>query len=288
MGVYAVDYITKAVNNSNYASKVVSDVSKANLSPIPSVSSVSTVSTVATEASSAFSLGSVLNIGGKVFTRANVALSLFGLVKGGYDNLMEYYNSPEYQNLSEDEKKVVEEVKAMADTTQFQQQKTDALKEDTQAIADSVTYTQGQTLPNVLSQNAKALTQSLNFLTSTLSEQFGLLNNYMMGNLILQQQFLDIKTQESGLKIDSMEYNRTSQTVKDWDENILADISPREARLVKDATMAIKTTDENNLELDTDDIDIVLPIDISSINGFTGCDSVYQALIDKYSSGGVS
>lgn len=98
----------------------------------------------------------------------------------------------------------------------------------------------------------------------------------------------EIQVSKHSYDIEAKEYAKAPQTVKDWDENILADISPREARLVKDATVAIKTTDENNLELDTDDIDIVMPFDISSINGFTGCDSVYQALLDKYSGGGAS
>lgn len=262
MGAYAYDYINKAVNNSNYAGNFVATVSKNNLSASASaVASVSTVSTVATEAGSAFSLGNVLKIGGKVLSRANVPLTLLALAKGGYDNLMDYYNSAEYQDLTEDEQNIVKEAVTIAETSQIQEQKTEDLKQDTQSLADSVVYTQGQTLPDVLSQNAKALTQSVNFLSQTLSEQFGLLNNYMMGNLLLQQQFLDLKTQESGLKIDALEFNRYSTMVKDLDSNEIAKLSPREASYIKDATLAKDTTDKINfeLDLDLDNLDIDIP-----------------------------
>lgn len=70
----------------------------------------------------------------------------------------------------------------------------------------------------------------------------------------------EIQVSKHSYDVEAKEYAKSPQTVKDWDENILADIShPVEARLVKDATMAIKQPDENNLELDAiNDIDIVL------------------------------
>lgn len=92
----------------------------------------------------------------------------------------------------------------------------------------------------------------------------------------------EIEVSHRSNEVEARVYSRTPTQVKDIDENVLFDIAPREARLVNDATMAIKTTDLNNDHLEQEDIDIVSPFDISSIYGFKDCDSVCKALIDQF------
>ncbi len=182
--------------------------------------------------------------------------------------------------MNQQEFKVAENIAKNIDYTQ---QKNEALKEKVQTIDNSVVYEQGQSLPFVLSQNAKALTQSINTLTSTVSEQLGLLNNYMMAFAIYQQQFLDIKASEADLKIESMEFAKTAQSVKDLDGQVVASFAPREASLVKDVTLAKDTTDKINFELPPEfDADLSSDkLDISSILGYDDGSDIYKEFFTR-------
>ena len=307
MGAVAVDYVNKPSNNATYKG------SGAVKAPAP-VISATTASTVSTVSAGGSTLGKVLSFGKNFVGRANVV----GLGISALDYINDHRLAriaeieAEYAKLDESqqiEKELLEQAKAFEENALKQDEKLKEVKQEADSIADSVAYTQGDTLPSVLTQNAKALTQSINTLTTTLNEQFALLNNYMMANLIVQGQFLDLKTVEGGLKVEAMEfsknpvntsilkndsvvgmspreievshrsneveakvYARTATTVKDWDENVLADIAPREAELVKNTTLAKDTTDKINFSLDEDiDFDdIVDGIDLPSIFGYSG------------------
>ncbi len=212
----------------------------------------------------------------------------------------------------------------------------------------------GETLPAVLTNNAKALVTSVNSLTSTLGEKFDYFNNYFYGlltymdiatglmdktytlnkeladnakkkeddntlqvgdskmspaeiearkNLAMLKAYdfkntpvdqsvleadnvlgmtpLQIEASHRSFEVESKVYAKTPQKVKDWDENELADIAPREARLVKDATTAIKHTDENNFELDPEDVDLITPLDIKSVFGYNGDSGGLQELFKR-------
>ena len=67
---------------------------------------------------------------------------------------------------------------------------------------------------------------------------------------------LQIEASHRSFEVEAKVYAKTPQKVKDWDENELADIAPREARLVKDSVIAIETTDKNNFELDDEDMGV--------------------------------
>jgi hypothetical protein len=84
----------------------------------------------------------------------------------------------------------------------------------------------------------------------------------------LKKQEIPKQIEKADLQIDDLTYKKTATAVKDLDGQTVASISPREAELVKNATVAKKTTDQNNLELDEGDFDILSNIDISSIFGF--------------------
>lgn len=121
-----------------------------------------------------------------------------------------------------------------------------------------------------------SLLDSLHFQKATVSS--GILEAKNLSGLSPRE----IQVSKHSYDVEAKEYAKAPQSVKDWDENILADISPREARLVKDATVAIDTTDKINFELDTEDIDIVLPIDISRIYGYEKNSEIFQDLYSKF------
>ena len=77
-----------------------------------------------------------------------------------------------------------------------------------------------------------------------------------------------LRAGEIELNKESMEYAKTAQTVKDLDGQLVASFAPREAELVKNATLAKDTTDKINFDID-DFIDEP-EIDISSIFGYSG------------------
>jgi hypothetical protein len=263
MGAYAVDYITSAANNSNYAGEMVNSVSRAGST---TATSAITTSTLLAEKTA---LGTVLNIGGKIVSRANPYISTLMLGKDVYDSVSSYLDSVDIEKQNEADKYILEQSQIIRAQLEKEFFGKETLENDTAEISNSVTYTQGQNLPSVLTQNAKALTDSVNKLTLTINEQFSLLNNYMMANTLLQQQFLDLKTVESELKVESMQYNKTSQTVKDLDDNVIADLSPREASHIKNATVAKDTTDKINFELPDNLMDEINDnVDISSILGY--------------------
>lgn len=263
MGAYAVDYITSAANNSNYAGEMVNSVSRAGST---TATSAITTSTLLAEKTA---LGTVLNIGGKIVSRANPYISTLMLGKDVYDSVSSYLDSVDIEKQNEADKYILEQSQIIRAQLEKEFFGKETLENDTAEISNSVTYTQGQNLPSVLTQNAKALTDSVNKLTLTINEQFSLLNNYMMANTLLQQQFLDLKTVESDLKVESMQYNKTSQTVKDLDDNVIADLSPREASHIKNATVAKDTTDKINFELPDNLMDEINDnVDISSILGY--------------------
>lgn len=295
MGAVAVDYVNKPSNNATYKG------SGAVKAPAPVVSAT-TASTVSTVSAGGSTLGKVFSIGSKVLGRVNtVGMFVQGMNYIDDQRLARIAEiEAEYAQMDSSqsaEKEALEQAIAFEKGVLAQEDKAKEVKQEADSIADSVAYMQGETLPSVLTQNAKALTQSINTLTTTLNEQFALLNNYMMANLIVQGQFLELKTAESGLKVEAMEfsknpvdtsilkndsvvgmspreievshrsneveakvYARTATTVKDWDENVLADIAPREAELVKNATLAKDTTDKINFDIDDlmDDNEVVL------------------------------
>lgn len=310
----AVDYVSKSVNNVSYTgngavNKIVADTTGTVVKNVTS----STVANV-----------TALRVGGSVLSRVNpylfAAKTIYDIGSAAY----EYLTEDEKAELTPVEREAVNQVEEYAKNLDYQKQKTEDLKQKTDEISNSVTYEQGQSLPSVLTQNAKALTQSVNTLNSTMNEQMTLQNNNFQGLLIYLEQFLQLQTELAPLKIDAMnyqknsapahvlnatnvsglsprdiqvskhsydieakEYARSPQTVNDWDENTLADIAPREARLVKDATVAIKTTDENNFQLDDDDIDIASPIDISSVFGYDKNSDIFKDLYKNLGGQGV-
>lgn len=154
----------------------------------------------ATNLATSGALSGAVRFGVSAVARVNPYLAL-GM--GAYD-AYQYLTQEEKAQLSIPERVAVENSENMARTLGLTQEKSRELGEQTKAINDSVVYEQGQTLPSVLSQNAKALTQSINTLTSTVNEQFGLLNNYMMALAIYQQQFLDLKVSDVNLKAESV------------------------------------------------------------------------------------
>lgn len=80
---------------------------------------------------------------------------------------------------------------------------------------------------------------------------------------------LQIEVSHRSNEVEARVYQRTPTQVKDIDENVLFDIAPREARLVKDATVAKDTTDKINFELDDEDVDLADPLDIKTIFGYS-------------------
>lgn len=276
MGAVAVDYVNKPSNNANYKG---SGAVKAPTPPISATAS-STVSTVSVGGST---LGKVLNFGKNVAGRAN----LVGMFVQGMDYINDKRKErlaeieAEYAKLDETqqaEKEALEQAMAYEKGAIAQEDKAQEVKQEAGAIADSVTYAQGQTLPSVLSQNSKALTQSLNTLTTTMNEQFALLNNYMMANLIVQGQFLELKTLESGLKVESMEYDKENIKLKDLEGNSIADpdnglistpLSPRDIRVIRDTTLAKDTTDKINFEI-PEELESELSSDLLDISDILG------------------
>lgn len=95
------------------------------------------------------------------------------------------------------------------------------------------------------------------------------------------KEFFDKKSEEADLQIESLQYDKNPQEVKDLDGQTVGTFAPREASLVKDATFAKNQTDEKNFELDDDDLDIATPIDISSIYGYEKSSDIIEQFILK-------
>ncbi|WNY98743.1 hypothetical protein SUSP_001161 [Sulfurospirillum sp. 'SP'] len=237
---------------------------------------------------------------------------------------------------------VDDSIKELAENGTLTLEQSDLLNDYLSRQQNSITPpATGETLPSVLTSNAKALVTSVNTLTSTFGEKFDYLNNYMYGLLtyldiatgLMQQSYslnkeladnskkkeedntlqvgdskmspaeiearknlamlkaydfkntpvsqtvleaenvvgmtpLEIEASHRSFEVEAKVFAKTPQKVKDWDENELADISPREARLVKDATVAIDTTDKINFELDDEDVDNLVTENIRSIFGY--------------------
>jgi len=92
---------------------------------------------------------------------------------------------------------------------------------------------------------------------------------------------LQIEASHRSFEVEAKVYAKTSTQVKDIDENVLFDMAPREANFVKNAVIAINATDEKNLELDDDDIDLFSPIDISSIFGYDSSVDIMSEFITR-------
>ena len=263
----ATDYITSPSNNASYVGS----------------GAVKQVIQTATTSASGSLISSALGFAGRVATRFNPYIFAGSVLYDIGSSVINSLSKEEKAQLSEPELVAYEHAENIAKNIDYTKQKNEALKEKVQTIDNSVVYEQGQSLPSVLSQNAKALTQSINTLTSTVSEQLGLLNNYMMAFAIYQQQFLDIKASEADLKIESMEFAKTAKTVKDLDGQEIASFSPREAELVKNATLAKDTTDEINFELPPEfDADLSSDkLDISSILGYDDGSDIYKEFFTR-------
>ena len=193
----ATDYITSPSNNASYVGS----------------GAVKQVIQTATTSASGSMISSALGVAGRVATRLNPYIFGASVLYDVGSSIYQSLTSEEKAQLSEPERVAVEHAENIAKNIDYTQQKNEALKEKVQTIDNSVVYEQGQSLPSVLSQNAKALTQSINTLTSTVREQLGLLNNYMMAFAIYQHQFLDIKASQADLKIDSMAFNKIAKPV---------------------------------------------------------------------------
>lgn len=87
--------------------------------------------------------------------------------------------------------------------------------------------------------------------------------------LDLNKQVLPKQYEKADLQIDDLTFRKTDKSIVDLDGLEVANISPREAELIKNATVSRKTTDENNLEFDEEDFDIMdsLP-DITAITTY--------------------
>lgn len=380
--------------NNSYYSGSNSPVNSSSYSGIASSSKTSNTTTLSTQAvtsvpsASGSTIGRVITSNGQTLTQATplalVSEASQKLASGGSgDNTdYKYYSDTERQALSDELKQMVSQAEQFQRFAEQQQEKASQLQEDLKANEDSVDYTEGQSLPLVLSNNAKSLTTSINSLTSSVNEQFSLLNNNMMGMLIYFEQFLsnqvlgvtsaskipeaitssktdylkfvdsfkdikrsidnlklspsvsvsapqvdvsvsveplaksfdsinlsldklvkdetfkslidvqktskdnakeffDKKSEEADLQIESLQYDKNPQEVKDLDGQTVGTFAPREASLVKDATFAKNQTDEKNFELDDDDLDIATPIDISSIYGYEKSSDIIEQFILK-------
>jgi hypothetical protein len=267
---------SSSANNASYQGRytVSNNVSYARSSSVSPLTSSET--TVVSQ--SGTGVGTVKQYSSTSVTNLNVADYVKNLTNASGGMSYTYYTDEQKAQMTAPERSLVEQYEAMQKVAEDQNKKKEEVKEQTKGVADGVSYQSGDTLPSVLSKNAKSLTEAINALTNTFTDQFTLLNNYMMGSLIYQQQFLDIKTAESGLKIESMEYNKTQQTVYDLDGNVLGSAVPRYLKVQKDAVVGIDNTDKINFDLDEDgDLDdIVNGIDLPSIFGYSGDSEVIK------------
>ena len=259
---------SSSANNASYqgrytASNNVSYARSSSVSPL-----TSSETTVVSQ--SGTGVGTVKQYSSTNITNFNVADYVKNLTNASGGSSYTYYTDEQKAQMSAPDRLLIEQYEAMQKVSEDQNKNKQAVKDQTKEVVNGINYQQGDTLPSVLSQNAKALTQAINALTTTFTDQFTLLNNYMMGGLIYQQQFLDIKTAESGLKIESMEYNKTQQTVYDLDGNALGQATPRDLGVQKDAVVGIDHTDKINFTLDDDgDLeDIMDGVDITGIFGY--------------------
>ncbi|AHJ12337.1 hypothetical protein [Sulfurospirillum multivorans] len=267
-GMVAGGGSSSSANNASYqgrytASNNVSYARSSSVSPL-----TSSETTVVSQ--SGTGVGTVKQYSSTNITNFNVADYVKNLTNASGGSSYTYYTDEQKAQMSAPDRLLIEQYEAMQKVSEDQNKNKQAVKDQTKEVVNGINYQQGDTLPSVLSQNAKALTQAINALTTTFTDQFTLLNNYMMGGLIYQQQFLDIKTAESGLKIESMEYNKTQQTVYDLDGNALGQATPRDLGVQKDAVVGIDHTDKINFEI-PDELESDLSsddLDISTILGY--------------------
>lgn len=78
----------------------------------------------------------------------------------------------------------------------------------------------------------------------------------------------EIQVSKQSFDIEDKVFNMTQQPINDLDGQSVANLSPRDATLIKNASQARMATDENNFELEQDDLDIADFVDISSIFGY--------------------
>jgi len=270
----------------------------------------------------------------KIPAKYKVALELFGTA---YSLLSSWFSTAS-EDEKDEAKKKMQEASNLSYTLENKIQLEDFISRQQEAMTPPAT---GETLPSVLTKNAKELVTSVNTLTSTFGDKIDVLNNYMYGlmtyldiatgfmdksytlnkelsdeakkkekdnslqvgdskmspaeiearkNLAMLKAYdfkntpvsqtvleaenvvgmtpLEIEASHRSFEVEAKVFAKTPQKVKDWDENELADISPREARLVKDATVAIDTTDKINFELDDEDVDLLTTENIKSIFGY--------------------
>lgn len=268
--------VSSSANNASYAGRY----SPANNGSYSSGAvKTFTPSTTTVTSQTGSGVGTIKQYGTTNFTTLDVSGYVKNLTNASDGLLNTYFSDAQKAEMTSPERSLIEQYEALQKVAEDQGKKKEEVETKTKEIADGVRYEQGDPLPSVLSKNAKSLTEAINALTNAFTDQFTLLNNYMMANLIYQQQFLDIKTEESGLKIESMEYNKTTKPVYDLDGNQLGEAAPREVKFQKDAVVGIEKTDINNFELDSEDIDIVTPFDISSIYGYERNSVIYENII---------
>ena len=121
---------------------------------------------------------------------SNKVLTAISLISTAYDALSSIYNSLSSDDAQkakakmdelESEKKKLEEQKVKnEETAKAQTDLKDYTTRQQDAMSPPVT---GETLPSVLTKNAKELVTSVNTLSTTLGEKFDYFNNYMYGFL---------------------------------------------------------------------------------------------------------
>ncbi len=71
----------------------------------------------------------------------------------------------------------------------------------------------------------------------------------------LKKEEIPKQIEKADLQIDDLTYRKTDVALTDLDGEVVATVSPREAETKKNITLAKKTTDENNFQLDEEDLD---------------------------------
>lgn len=93
------------------------------------------------------------------------------------------------------------------------------------------------------------------------------------------KEFFDKKGKEADLNMESLEYDKKPQEVKDLDGQTVGTFAPREASLVKNAAVAKETTDKNNFDID--DLIDDDPLDLTSILGYEKSSDIILDYVQK-------
>lgn len=241
----------------------------------------------------------VSTIAKTVLPRVNPYVGVASLVLGGAKLAYDKYqsdNEPVVQiikHMGADESTVPDYAQNFAN---YQGESLKNLGTSLEGINDGLTSSTAPTLPEVMTSNASALVQSLNALTLSFQENLGYVASGIFGisafleqlvtlkqaQLQFSQEVEAVKLEKTELQKESYEFKKTSKVIQDLDGEVVATMAPREAELAKNATVGRKVTDENNFELDDDDIDISMPIDISSCFGYEKYSDMLKNVLNSH------